>query len=45
MKDIDNFFDHVMVMVEDEALKNNRLALLQQMRALFLHIADVSRLQ
>ena len=43
--DIDEFFDHVMVMVEDEALKNNRLALLQQMRGLFLHIADLSRLQ
>jgi glycyl-tRNA synthetase beta chain len=43
--DIDNFFDHVMVMVEDEALKNNRLALLKQMRGLFLHIADISRLQ
>ena len=43
--DIDNFFDHVMVMVEDHALKNNRLALLQQMRGLFLHVADVSRLQ
>ncbi len=44
-EDIDNFFDHVMVMVEDETLKNNRLALLQQMRGLFLHIADLSRLQ
>ena len=43
--DIDSFFDHVMVMVDDEALKNNRLALLQQMRGLFLHIADLSRLQ
>ncbi|MCK5918739.1 MAG: glycine--tRNA ligase subunit beta [Cocleimonas sp.] len=43
--DIDGFFDHVMVMVDDDALKNNRLALLQQMRSLFLHIADLSRLQ
>jgi glycyl-tRNA synthetase beta chain len=43
--DIDGFFDHVMVMVDDNALKNNRLALLQQMRGLFLHIADLSRLQ
>jgi glycyl-tRNA synthetase beta chain len=43
--DIDNFFDHVMVMVDDNALKNNRLALLQQIRGLFLHIADLSRLQ
>ena len=43
--DIDQFFDHVMVMVDDEALKHNRLALLQLMRGLFLHIADLSRLQ
>jgi glycyl-tRNA synthetase beta chain len=43
--DIDSFFDHVMVMVDDSTLKNNRLALLQQMRGLFLHIADLSRLQ
>ena len=43
--DIDGFFDKVMVMVDDDALKNNRLALLQQMRGLFLHIADLSRLQ
>lgn len=43
--DIDRFFDHVMVMVENDALKNNRLALLQQLRGLFLHIADLSRLQ
>ena len=43
--DVDNFFDSVMVMAEDEALKNNRLALLQQMRNLFLHVADLSRLQ
>jgi glycyl-tRNA synthetase beta chain len=42
--DIDGFFDHVMVMVDDNAVKNNRLALLQQMRGLFLHIADLSRL-
>ncbi|RTZ67036.1 MAG: glycine--tRNA ligase subunit beta [Aquificaceae bacterium] len=43
--DVDNFFDSVMVMADDEALKNNRLALLQQMRNLFLHVADLSRLQ
>jgi glycyl-tRNA synthetase beta chain len=42
---VDEFFDHVMVMVEDEALRNNRLALLAQMRAMFLGIADLSRLQ
>ncbi len=42
---VDNFFDNVMVMADDEALKNNRLALLSQLRNLFLEIADLSRLQ
>ena len=41
---IDAFFDNVMVMVDDEALRNNRLALLTELRALFLAIADISRL-
>jgi glycyl-tRNA synthetase beta chain len=41
---IDRFFDDVMVMTEDEAVKNNRLALLGELRALFLHVADISRL-
>jgi glycyl-tRNA synthetase beta chain len=41
---IDAFFDDVMVMVDDEALRNNRLALLTELRALFLAIADISRL-
>jgi glycyl-tRNA synthetase beta chain len=42
---VDRFFDDVMVMVEDDALKNNRIALLSQLSALFLRIADFSRLQ
>jgi len=41
---IDRFFDDVMVMVEDEAVRNNRLALLGELRALFLRVADISRL-
>ncbi len=41
---VDNFFDHVMVMAEDEKLKNNRLALLQKLRALFFEVADISYL-
>ncbi len=41
---VDDFFDHVMVMVEDESLKNNRLALLNQLRSLFLEVADISYL-
>lgn len=39
---IDQFFTEVMVMVEDEVLRNNRLALLSRLRALFLQLADVS---
>lgn len=42
---IDNFFDHVFVMVEDEALRTNRLALLQRIAQLFLSVADLSFLQ
>ncbi len=42
--DVDGFFDGVMVMTDDETLKNNRLALLNQLRNLFLNIADLSRL-
>ncbi len=39
------FFDNVMVNSDDAALKNNRLALLKQVRALFLSVADISELQ
>lgn len=42
---VDAFFDQVMVNAEDAALRANRLALLQQLRALFLRIADISLLQ
>lgn len=42
---IDNFFDEVMVMCDDEALKLNRLALLNQINTLFLSSADISKLQ
>lgn len=41
---VDRFFDDVMVMVDDSALRNNRLALLKQLRELFLEIADISML-
>ena len=43
-EDVDNFFDNIMVMDDNEALKNNRLALLSQLRDLFLEVADLSRL-
>ena len=42
---IDAFFDKVMVNADDEALKNNRLALLNQLHQLFLDIADIAELQ
>jgi glycyl-tRNA synthetase beta chain len=43
-KPIDDFFDGVMVMVEDEAIRNNRLALLDEIGKVFLRIADFSKL-
>lgn len=42
---LSDFFADVMVNSEDAALKNNRLALLKQVRALFLTVADISELQ
>ena len=41
----DRFFDEVRVMVEDSALRQNRLALLKHLADLFLAIADFSHLQ
>jgi glycyl-tRNA synthetase beta chain len=41
---VDAFFDSVMVMDEDAELRSNRLTLLAQLRNLFLHTADLSRL-
>lgn len=41
---VDSFFDDVMVMSEDPALRQNRLALLAALRTLFLDVADISRL-
>ncbi|NNF66299.1 MAG: glycine--tRNA ligase subunit beta, partial [Gammaproteobacteria bacterium] len=43
--EVDQFFDDVMVMADDESLRRNRLALLDQLRQLFMHTADLSRLQ
>jgi glycyl-tRNA synthetase beta chain len=43
-KAIDEFFDGVMVMVEDEAIRSNRLALLDGIGQLFLRFADFSKL-
>ncbi|MDH4161147.1 MAG: glycine--tRNA ligase subunit beta [Nitrospirota bacterium] len=44
-KQVDGFFDKVMVMDKDEAVKNNRLALLAAITGLFYGIADFSRLE
>lgn len=42
---VDNFFDHVMVMTDDQARRENRLLLLRKLRELFLHVADIALLQ
>lgn len=42
---VDGFFDNVMVMADQPAVRHNRLALLNQTRALFLGVADISSLQ
>jgi glycyl-tRNA synthetase beta chain len=41
---VDEFFERVMVMVDDEAVRDNRLALLDAIGRLFLRIADFSKL-
>lgn len=42
---VDAFFENVMVLVEDRALRDLRLGLLNSLSAWFLRIADISRLQ
>lgn len=41
---VDSFFDQVMVMSDNEAVRHNRLALLASLQALFLEVADISQL-
>ena len=41
---VDAFFDQVMVNADNEKLRANRLALLANLRALFLQVADISQL-
>ncbi len=41
---VDRYFDEVMVMAEDAAVRSNRLVLLSRLRALFLRVADISLL-
>ena len=42
---VDEFFDKVMVMVDEADVRHNRLALLNRLSNLFLNVADISRLQ
>lgn len=42
---VDAFFDGVMVMVDDEGLRNNRLRLLTALAQLLNRVADISRLE
>lgn len=42
---VDRFFDDVMVVVDDPAIRQNRLALLANLQALFLEVADIAELQ
>jgi glycyl-tRNA synthetase beta chain len=42
--DVDGFFNDVMVMDEDLALRNNRLALLSQLHGMMNRVADISKL-
>jgi len=41
---VDSFFDHVMVNIEDESLRNNRLALLAELHRVMNRVADLSKL-
>ena len=42
---VDRYFDDVMVMADDEKLRNNRLSTLAKLKMIFLEVADFSRLQ
>jgi glycyl-tRNA synthetase beta chain len=42
---VDNYFDKVMVMADDTKVRNNRIAMLNQLHSMFLKVADISRLQ
>jgi len=42
---VDAFFEEVLVMVDNQSLRENRIALLNELGSLFLRVADFSRLQ
>lgn len=41
---VDSFFEHVMIMADDPAVRTNRLALLHELHSLMNQVADISRL-
>ena len=41
---VDQFFEEVMVMTDNQKVRNNRLALLNRLQQLFMHVADISQL-
>jgi glycyl-tRNA synthetase beta chain len=43
-KPVDEFFNGVLVMAEDEKIRNNRLSLLIKIAQLFLKIGDFSKI-
>jgi tetrameric-type glycyl-tRNA synthetase beta subunit len=43
--EVDSFFDQVMVMADEERVRNNRLALVKSVSNLFRNVADISLLQ
>lgn len=42
--DVDAFFTHVLVMAEDQKLRNNRIALLTELHTMMNQVADISKL-
>ena len=41
---VDSFFEGILVMAEEEKIRNNRLALLKKIRDLYLQMADFSKI-
>ncbi len=41
---VDAFFDQVLVITDDEQIRNNRLAVLEEIRKCFLRVAEIGRL-
>ncbi len=41
---VDSFFEEILVMAEEEKIRNNRLALLKNIRDLYLQMADFSKI-